>query len=73
MKATLEFDTAEEREEFYNAINGDHYRAALGSVLELIRKEFKYNELSDDIDKKMRDLYGHAIEIVCEDYLLEIP
>jgi len=66
-KLKLEFDTTEEQEEYYNAINGDNYRYLLQDLDNWLRDITKYNSYNNtpeeqDFASKVRDKLYDLLE-----------
>ena len=61
MKANLEFDLPEERDEFKTAIEGYKYRLCLSELDTFLRNKLKYEDLSDEefdaFEKTRTELY----------------
>lgn len=62
-KVILEFDSLEERQEMEDAINGWRYSLALHNIKQKIRQIWKYQDLPDDVYKKVDEIY----EMVCNE------
>lgn len=64
MKAILEFNLPEEREEFENAQNGGRYFSCLDQIRQLLREQRKYKdqtgrkpqEVIEEIEKEFFDI-----------------
>ena len=58
MKATLEFNLPEDREDFNHANNGFNYYMALVEMDEWLRSEYKYNGKEDmyEVREKLRQI-----------------
>ena len=58
MKATLEFNLPEEKEDFDFATNGFNYYMALVEMDEWLRAEYKYNGKEDmwEVREKLREI-----------------
>lgn len=63
MKATLIFDLPEEEIEYNYTLNAARYKDALKDIMDLMRREFKYGENSEEVEGKIADLYDRFIEI----------
>ena len=66
-KLKLEFDTTEEQEEYYNAINGGSYRYLLQDLDNWLRDITKYNSYNNtpeeqDFASKVRDKLYDLLE-----------
>lgn len=66
-KLTLEFDTTEEQEEYYNAINGGSYRYLLQDLDNWLRDITKYNSFNNTPEEqefayKVRDKLRELLE-----------
>ena len=58
MKATLEFNLPEDRDDFNYATNGFNYYMALVEMDEWLRSEYKYNGKEDmyEVREKLREI-----------------
>ena len=58
MKATLEYNLPEDREDFNYATNGFNYYMALVEMDEWLRSEYKYNGKEDmyEVREKLREI-----------------
>ena len=58
MKATLEFNLPEDREDFNHATNGFNYYMALVEMDEWLRSEYKYNNNEEmyEVRNKLRQI-----------------
>ena len=58
MKATLEFNLPEDREDFNYATNGFNYYMALVEMDEWLRSEYKYNDNEEmyEVRNKLREI-----------------
>ena len=58
MKATLEFNLPEDREDFNHATNAVNYYMALVEMDEWLRSEYKYNGKEDmyEVRNKLREI-----------------
>jgi len=58
MKATLEFNLPEDREEFNHATNGFNYYMALVEMDQWLRSEYKYNNNEEmyEVREKLRQI-----------------
>jgi hypothetical protein len=58
MKATLEFNLPEDRDDFYYATNGFNYYMALVEMDEWLRSEYKYNDKEEmyEVREKLREI-----------------
>ncbi len=58
MKATLEFNLPEEKEDFDFATNGFNYYMALVEMDEWLRREYKYNVKDEmwEVREKLREI-----------------
>ena len=58
MKATLEFNLPEDREDFNYANNGFNYYMALVEMDEWLRSEYKYNDNEEmyEVRNKLREI-----------------
>jgi hypothetical protein len=58
MKATLEFNLPEDREDFNYATNGFNYYMALVEMDQWLRSEYKYNGKEDmyEVREKLREI-----------------
>ena len=66
MKATLEFNLPEDREDFNYANNGFNYYMALVEMDEWLRSEYKYNgkeELYEVREKLRQIIFENNVEI----------
>jgi hypothetical protein len=63
MKATLTFDLPEEEIEYNYTLNAARYKDALKDIMDLMRREFKYGENSEEVEGKIAELYDRFIEI----------
>jgi len=66
-KLKLEFDTATEQEEYYNAINGNKYRYLLQDLDNWLRNIIKYNSYKNtpeeqEFASKVRDRLRELLE-----------
>jgi len=66
-KLKLEFDTTEEQEEYYNAINGGNYRYLLQDLDNWLRDITKYNSYNNtpeeqEFASKVRDKLYELLE-----------
>jgi len=66
-KLKLEFDTIEEQEDYYNAINGDKYRYLLQDLDNWLRDITKYNSYNNTSEEqefasKVRDKLYELLE-----------
>lgn len=58
MKATMEFDLYEERDEFDEAVNGRKYKMVLWNMDQYLRGKLKYEDLPEGVEdalQKTRD------------------
>ena len=62
VKATLEFNLPEEQDEFQNAVDGTHYRAACEDIENYMRDKVKYghtyktiNDALEDVRRELRE------------------
>ena len=58
MKATLEFNLPEDRDDFNYATNGFNYYMALVEMDEWLRSEYKYNDNEEmyEVREKLREI-----------------
>lgn len=60
MKATLEFDMIEEREQFNDAVNGTAYSSVVDELFKWLRNLDKYSDretvLIEEVEDKLREL-----------------
>ena len=58
MKATLEFNLPEDRDDFNYANNGFNYYMALVEMDQWLRSEYKYNDKEDmyEVREKLREI-----------------
>jgi hypothetical protein len=58
MKATLEYNLPEDRDDFNYANNGFNYYMALVEMDEWLRSEYKYNDKEDmyEVREKLREI-----------------
>ena len=58
MKATLEFNLPEDRDDFNYATNGFNYYMALVEMDQWLRAEYKYNDKEDmyEVREKLREI-----------------
>jgi hypothetical protein len=58
MKATLEFNLPEDRDDFNYATNGFNYYMALVEMDEWLRSEYKYNDKEEmyEVREKLREI-----------------
>ena len=58
MKATLEFNLHEDRDDFNYANNGFNYYMALVEMDQLLRAEYKYNDKEEmyEVREKLREI-----------------
>ena len=58
MKATLEFNLPEDRDDFNYATNGFYYYMALVEMDQWLRSEYKYNGKEDmwEVREKLREI-----------------
>jgi hypothetical protein len=58
MKATLEFNLPEDRDDFKYATNGFNYYMALVEMDEWLRSEYKYNDKEEmyEVREKLREI-----------------
>ena len=69
MKAKLEFDLPEEREEFNDALNGTKYLCQIEEVwIKVFRKRLKYEDLSENDYKLIQKMADEFHKIRNEDY-----
>ena len=68
MKAILEFDLYEEKEEFEVAYNARSYATAVDKIDNYLRNEIKYKENSNERHKVLQEVRDKLNEI-CEDYI----
>ena len=66
MKATLEFNLPEDRDEHTLAIKGPAYFHALDDVAEMLRKHWKYESLSVEIFNEVEVIHDEFYEIMQE-------
>ncbi len=71
MKAILEFNLPEEREEFETAFKGINYYIALHTLRLYFRDKLKYSELSDAESKIIHELQEKFFEI-CRENEIEV-
>lgn len=64
MKATLEFNLPEDKEEFLHAQKGGAYAIALCEIRELFRERIKYGDLPMKALKEVESLQDEFFEIV---------
>ena len=63
MKATLTFNLPEERVEYEYTLNAARYKDALKDIMDLMRREFKYGEHTNEVSGTIAELYDRCIEI----------
>ncbi len=63
MKATLTFSLPEEQVEYEYTLNAARYKDALKDIMDMMRREFKYGENSEEVEGKIAELYDRFIEI----------
>jgi hypothetical protein len=66
MKATLEFNLPEDRDDFNYATNGFNYYMALVEMDEWLRSEYKYNDKEEmyEVREKLRQIiFENNVEI----------
>ena len=70
MKAILEFNVEEEKENFYNCLNGREYYECIIEILSHLRQTVKYseNESLQDAAEQIRD---EVIKIIEEHHIAQ--
>lgn len=66
MKATLEFQLPEERDQFEAASQADNIRGCLWDIMEELRRRLKYEELPEEAHKALASFAETAHEIVMD-------
>ena len=63
MKATLTFNLPDDQYEYEYTLNAARYKDAIKDIMDLMRREFKYGENSEEVEGKIAELYDRFIEI----------
>lgn len=62
MKATLTFTLPDERDEYADAIKGDHYHRLLDEIIDAFRAKDKYEEKQETTWAEARELLHQTIK-----------
>jgi hypothetical protein len=63
MKATLTFNLPDEQVEYNYTLNAARYKDALKDIMEIMRREFKYGEHTNEVSGTIAELYDRFIDI----------
>jgi hypothetical protein len=69
VKAKLEFELPEQKEQFLASFNGMNYKSAIWDFDQLLRSEMKYKELSDETYNAYKWCREELRKILAEDNL----
>lgn len=66
MKAILEFNLPEDKDEHHYALKGSRYKLALGEIDMYLRGRLKYESLSAPVYEALQDARTHLNELIRE-------